>query len=167
MPLENSPLIPGYLTRPGSRRDFALLVRFMQRTYQELYPDQNFAHLAETVEQYFSEQTPLWWVEESKTVDQRPRQTVACLWLGSAVDQVRGDRHSHIFLLYVAPEYRRRGIGSALMQHTENWARVQGEHQIGLHVLQANTSALAFYHGLGYETQALWMVKLLVSPAQS
>jgi len=139
----------------------------MQRTYREFYPHQNFAHLAQTVEQYFSEQTPLWWVEveESRNLSQRQRQAMACLWLGSAVDQIQGDRHTQIFLLYVAPEYRRRGIGSALMLHTEDWAKAQGQQQIGLHVFQSNQLALAFYQSLGYETQARWMIKPLISQA--
>ena len=37
----------------------------MQRTYQELVPEQDFSHLAQTVEQYFSRETPLWWVESA------------------------------------------------------------------------------------------------------
>jgi len=136
----------------------------MQQTYQELCPGQSFAHLADTVEQYFSDQTPVWWVEveERSNVNQRQRQVLACLWLGSVVDQIRGDRHTQIFLLYVAPEYRRQGIGSTLMHHAEAWARAQGEHQIGLHVFQSNQLALDFYQGLGYETQAHWMIKPLV-----
>lgn len=130
----------------------------MQRTYQELFPEQDFSHLAQTVEQFFSKETPLWWVE---SVGAGTGEKAACLWVGNAVDQVRGNRHTHVFLLYVMPQHRRRGIGKALMSYVENWARMRGDRQIGLQVFQANEPALNLYSQLGYQTQSLWMVKSL------
>jgi GNAT superfamily N-acetyltransferase len=176
--------IPGYSLRQGSTLDKALLVKFMQRTYQEQFPDQDFSHLAHTVEQYFCRDTPLWWVYEEvgavgevgevgeKIPHQLPitdyQSPVACLWVGNAIDQVSGDRHPHIFLLYVIPEYRRKGIGKGLMAYVENWATqkrdVSGKpsyRQIGLQVFLSNTPALNLYHQLGYQEQSLWMVKSL------
>ncbi|BAZ86689.1 GNAT family N-acetyltransferase [Dolichospermum compactum] len=177
-------LLPGYSVRQGSTLDKALLVKFMQRTYQEQFPDQNFSHLAHTVEQYFCRNTPLWWVdaevreqgagggEQGAGGNNFPitnhQSPVACLWVGNAIDQVSGDRHPHIFLLYVIPEYRRRGLGKALMNYIENWAKqnrnASGEqtyHQIGLQVFLSNTPALNLYHQLGYQEQSLWMIKSL------
>ncbi|MEI6371680.1 MAG: GNAT family N-acetyltransferase, partial [Nostocales cyanobacterium ELA608] len=52
--------IPGYSLRQGSTLDQALLVKFMRLTYQEQFPHQDFSHLARTVEQYLSRDTPLW-----------------------------------------------------------------------------------------------------------
>jgi ribosomal protein S18 acetylase RimI-like enzyme len=158
-------LLPGYKIRRGSTLDRALLVKFMQRTYHEAYLHQDFSHLARTVEQYFSKETPLWWVEEvgREITSSSPSSPIACLWVGNAIDQVQGDRHAHIFLLYVVPEHRRRGIGTALMGYIENWAKSRGDHQIGLQVFQANTAALNLYNQLGYQTQSLWMIKSLES----
>jgi GNAT superfamily N-acetyltransferase len=138
----------------------------MQRTYQEQFLDQDFSHLAHTVEQYFSRDTPLWWVDEEareQSVGSKGEifSPVACLWVGNAIDQVSGDRHPHIFLLYVIPEHRRRGIGKALMDYIENWAKQKGDGQIGLQVFLSNTPALNLYHQLGYQEQSLWMVKSL------
>jgi ribosomal protein S18 acetylase RimI-like enzyme len=163
----------------------------MQLTYQEMFPDEDFSHLAQTVEQYFSGQTPLWWVEEDgemgrtgdgekndgemgRTGDGEkdftppphhpttpPNHPIACLWMGNAIDQVTGDRHAHIFLLYVVPEHRRRGIATALMRYAEDWARNRGDRQMGLQVFQSNQAALNLYSGLGYQTQSLWLKKLL------
>ena len=130
----------------------------MQRTYQELFPEQDFSHLAQTVEQFFSKETPLWWVE---FIGKGTVEKVACLWVGNAVDQVRGDRHTHVFLLYVMPQHRRQGIGKALMSYMENWARMRGDRQVGLQVFQANQPALNLYSQLGYQTQSFWMVKSL------
>lgn len=169
-------LLPGYYIRVGSGLERALLVKFMQRTYQEILLEQDFSHLARTVEQYFSKETPLWWVEflgreageaggkfliQNQRLPHSSPSIVACLWVGNAVDQVQGDRHAHIFLLYVVPEHRRRGIGTALMRYLENWARARGDRQIGLQVFQSNKNALNLYNQLGYQTQSLWMVKPL------
>jgi GNAT superfamily N-acetyltransferase len=149
-------LIPGYQIRLGSGLDRALLVQFMQRTYYELYPDRDFAHLAETVDRYLSPETPLWWVELEAGF-----APMGCLWLGNAADQTQGDRHAYIFLLYVHPDYRRRGVGSALLHHAEQWAAQRGDRQIGLQVFCKNQPAVNLYQKWGYQTQSLWMVKTL------
>jgi ribosomal protein S18 acetylase RimI-like enzyme len=147
-------IIPGYSLRVGSGLDRALLLKFMQRTYRELYPEQNFGHLAQTVEQYLSRDTPLWWVEQDQ-------DTAACLWVGNATDQIQGDRHAYIFLLYVNPTHRRQGIGAALMAQAEDWARGRGDRQIGLQVFHHNQAALHLYEKLGYTPQSLWLTKSL------
>lgn len=166
----------GYSLHPGSSLDQALLVQFMQRTYQEVGVSQA-AHLAQTVHQYLSADTPLWWVlpegEMSDLVNYKPNNSmrastmssalspVACLWIGNAIDQVQGDRHAHIFLLYVMPEHRRRGIGAALMQYAEDWAKGRGDRQIGLQVFTSNQPALSLYQKFGYQPQSIWMTKSL------
>ncbi|WP_407674276.1 GNAT family N-acetyltransferase [Nodularia harveyana] len=134
----------------------------MQQTYQELFPQQDFHHLATTVEQYLSPDTPLWWVESGDEGDS-PQVPVACVWVGNAIDQIQGDRHAHIFLLYVVPAHRRRGVGTALMKYVENWAIHRGDRQIGLQVFPSNPAALHLYNHLGYQTQSLWMLKSLNS----
>ena len=128
--------------------------------YQDLFPDHDFSHLGRTVDQYFSKDTPLWWVHEADKVAES-HSPIACLWVGNAVNQVHDTRHAHIFLLYVLPEYRRRGIGTALLRYVENWAIQRGDRQIGLQVFQSNQGAINLYHRLGYYTQSLWMIKPL------
>ena len=175
-------LLPGYSIKRGSIKDRAMLLRFMHLTYQDMFPTQDFSHLAHTVEQYLSDNTPLWWVEEednqtrgqgnkdeniSSNLPLSPSSTVlvGCLWMGNAIDQVTGDRHAHIFLLYVVPEYRRRGIGTALMHYAEAWAKNRGDRQIGLQVFPSNQAALNLYNQLGYQTQSFWMLKPLYPQA--
>jgi GNAT superfamily N-acetyltransferase len=153
-------LLPGYQIRLGSTLDRALLVKFIRRTYQEMFPNQDFSHLAWTVEQYFSPDTPLWWVDATER-HHLPPAPIACAWVGNVIDQHYGDRHAHVFLLYVVPEYRRQGIGSALMHYLENWASQRGDRQLGLQVFATNQPALNLYHQLGYQTQSFWMVKSL------
>jgi RimJ/RimL family protein N-acetyltransferase len=50
----------------------------------------------------------------------------------------------------VADGYRRRGIGRALMESAEAWARSVGVRKIELHVFPHNEAALALYERLGY-----------------
>ncbi|MEB3232325.1 MAG: GNAT family N-acetyltransferase [Leptolyngbyaceae bacterium] len=167
----NQKLCPGYCLIPGSNLDRALLVRTMQRTYQELHPGQGLAHLAHTVDQYLSHDSSLWWVDvdaplpQSSAIEHRGRakQPIACLWLGNAVDQIDGDRHTYIFLLYVEPNHRRRGIGTALMNHAAQLAQAKGDRKISLQVFHQNTPALEMYQGLGYVVQSVWMTKQLWS----
>jgi ribosomal protein S18 acetylase RimI-like enzyme len=166
------PVMPdGYVLRRGNGLERSRLLKIMHRTYQELYPSQNFDHLAQTVEAYFSKETPLWWVDQATgpTTDKTPGQiadllpqaAIGCLWMGTAVDQVRGDRHSHIFLLYIAPAHRRRGLGRQLMQVAEAWAQGRGDRQISLQVFSHNAPALALYQSLGYQPQSVALFKSL------
>ncbi len=185
--------VPGYGMQRGSGLDRSVVVKFMQRTYQELYPEADFAHLATTVDHYLSSETPLWWVFDHSGIepssDEKCSPTasrgdlsrvgdgqgssrwnravdtshfslpIACVWVGSAIEQRTGDRHAHVFLLYVAPQHRRQGIGRALMQQAEAWAKSRGDRQIGLQVFHSNQMALRLYETLGYKSESVWMVK--------
>ncbi len=79
--------------------------------------------------------------------------------MGTAIDQIEGDRYPYIFLLYVHPDYRLQGIGTALMQKAEDWARERGDRQVGLQVFVQNQAALRLYEKLGYQPQSVFMVK--------
>ncbi len=150
----------------GTVIDTASLLRFLQITYQELYPQQqNYQHLQSTVDRYFSADTPLWFVTipmEMGTTSQpstdRDRK-IACVWIGIAIDQITGIRHPNIFLIYVDRAYRRQGIGRALMQYTEAWAKSQGYTQIGLQVFTTNQPAIDLYQQLGYQYRAISMIR--------
>lgn len=180
--LDQGQIPSGYRLVEGSTLDRARLLKTMRRTYQELYPQHCFDHLAQTVEAYFSAQTPLWWVEvlpqqglaePAGAVPQgrahggligRSRPTYGgCLWMGTATDQVSGLRHAHIFLLYVQPEHRRRGLGRCLMHQAEAWAAERGDRQISLQVFEHNSAALSLYRDLGYQPQSIALVKSLGS----
>ena len=141
----------------GASIDVATLLRFLQITYQELYPQQqDYQHLQVTVDRYFTHQTPLWFVSTNE-----PDERIACLWVGIAIDQITGNRHPNIFLIYVAPAYRRQGIGRALMQYVEVWAKNQGYTQIGLQVFTTDLPAIELYHKLGYESRSISMMREL------
>lgn len=55
--------------------------------------------------------------------------------------------------LMVAQGHRRQGIGLALMEAAEAWARRAGMHKIELHVFPYNRAAIGLYERLGYERE--------------
>ena len=57
--------------------------------------------------------------------------------------------------LMVSRGYRRRGIGLALMEAAERWARQSGVRKLELHVFPHNTPAIALYEKLGYQREGL------------
>ena len=63
--------------------------------------------------------------------------------------------------LAVRQGMRRAGIGRALMQRAEQWARQRGADDIELTVYEFNQAAIAFYRSLGYETSNRRMDKRL------
>jgi ribosomal-protein-alanine N-acetyltransferase len=61
-----------------------------------------------------------------------------------------GDADAHLMLFAVAPSFRRRGVGSALMQWLESAAATAGIELIWLEARSGNAGALAFYRARGY-----------------
>ena len=59
----------------------------------------------------------------------------------------------------VAPDWRGRGVGTALMNAAEDWARGQGAERMVLDLNAANRGALRLYERLGYTVNSLDMDK--------
>jgi ribosomal protein S18 acetylase RimI-like enzyme len=151
-------LPPQYRWKIGRVSDRVSLLDFMCLTYQELFPQSlHLEHLRQTVDAYLSEDTPLWWIE----FEGECWQKVACLWMGNALDQINGERYAYIFLIYVSPQHRCKGIGKALIATAKNWAVGRGDKQIGLQVFVDNQLAVNLYRHLGFKTQSLLMVSEL------
>lgn len=166
------PDLTQYQLIAGEAIDVATLVKFLQITYREISPQQHdYQHLQSTVDRYFSTDTPLWFVTvpeiepslpDSLLLPTRERvQKIACLWLGTAIDQITGVRHPNIFLIYVDPSYRRQGIARALMAYAQTWAKAQGYTQIGLQVFTNNQPAIELYQQLGYQPRSISMMREL------
>lgn len=64
---------------------------------------------------------------------------------GSAYDDEAG-----LYRMWVAPEARERGIGSALVDAVVTWARANGFKRLFLDVANENTSAIALYSKKGF-----------------
>lgn len=70
----------------------------------------------------------------------------------------RGDTLA-ISELYVHPDWRRQGIGSALMGAIEYWGNEKGYETVSLSVNVGNHAGKAFYEELRFEPKRLKLVK--------
>ena len=61
------------------------------------------------------------------------------------------DRVAYLEGWYVAPEWRRRGVGKALVDAAEAWARSQGCTEFGSDALLENEPSAAAHRALGFE----------------
>ncbi|MDP9372127.1 MAG: GNAT family N-acetyltransferase [Chloroflexota bacterium] len=86
-------------------------------------------------------------IEASIRVPERPDE-VTMPWCG-------------INNLAVDDRWRRRGIGSALVEAAEAWARRKGLMQVRLEVFEFNSGARTLYERLGYRTISRHMGKPL------
>ena len=167
-------LLPGYDLQVGSSLERSRLLRWLTRTYQELFPHlTDFSHLETQISNHFSRETPLWWVvpKDDAGADSPnllpsllPSQSsaiapVAGLWWGWVVDQADGQHIPHVFWMHVLPDYRRRGIGRSLLKRLEAETKIAGASGISLQVYGHNAGAIALYESLGYAPQAVLMRK--------
>jgi ribosomal protein S18 acetylase RimI-like enzyme len=63
--------------------------------------------------------------------------------------------------LAVREDFRRAGIGRALMRHAQRWAEELRATEIELNVYEFNQAAINFYRNLGYATSSCRMSKRL------
>ena len=84
-----------------------------------------------------------------------------CAYLLGAIDYFTGDSHGHLSVLAVSDEAEGRGVGSALLDACESWARARGSDRLTLHAMVANTRARHLYERRGYVGELIRYVKLL------
>ncbi|MDE1962288.1 MAG: GNAT family N-acetyltransferase [Xanthomonadaceae bacterium] len=84
---------------------------------------------------------------------------VGFLHLQKTQDFFTGRTNCHISDVVVAPGHERRGIGRALLQHAEDWAREHRCALVTLAVFPGNERARALYEAAGYGTDLLRMAK--------
>jgi ribosomal protein S18 acetylase RimI-like enzyme len=61
--------------------------------------------------------------------------------------------------VYVAPDHRSSGIGRALFEACQDWAREKGANGVSLQVAAHNTRARKFYEELGFREVSVYQVK--------
>jgi ribosomal protein S18 acetylase RimI-like enzyme len=90
-------------------------------------------------------------------IDDESGDTVGRLWF--AERELHGATHLYLFDITVAPAYRGRGWGRALMLALEDEARRLGVGEIRLNVFGGNEVARGLYRSLGYGEAAVEMTK--------
>ena len=88
-------------------------------------------------------------------------QLAGYIWVGEVKSGFTGAMQAYILNLYVAEEFRGRGIGTHLMDKAEGWARENQYQQIRLSVAFHNANAVGLYKKLGYEMDLVRMFKEL------
>jgi ribosomal protein S18 acetylase RimI-like enzyme len=88
---------------------------------------------------------------------------------GVLVGTVMGGYDGHrgwVYSLAVGPQVRRRGIGTALMNHLERELALRGCPKVNLQILSSNAETVNFYKKLGYSVEErVSMGKLLTLPS--
>ena len=147
----------GYHLIKGSSLDRSRLLTTMGNAYLELGATQ-LGHLTKTIDLYLEGPSVLWWLEKVRTsrvgFTASGDVPIGCLWLGPSINQLTGALQAYVYLIYVAPNYRRQGLGRKLMEHAKDWAKDQGYDQLSLQVFTKNTAALKLYENLGYRPNA-------------
>jgi ribosomal protein S18 acetylase RimI-like enzyme len=71
--------------------------------------------------------------------------------------------HSRAYVdnLAVAQEFEGKGVGRALLDYVERWARNHGYREVVLDVFASNQRAIAFYERQGYRADHIRMAKPL------
>ncbi len=76
-------------------------------------------------------------------------------------EDAAGVERAHVADLAVTDSARRMGVGTALMNAAESWARGLGVGLLSLDVWSTNEHALAFYRRLGYFAESVCVIKQL------
>jgi ribosomal protein S18 acetylase RimI-like enzyme len=73
------------------------------------------------------------------------------------VQRMAPRRLAHVawLTIAVAPDWRRQGVGAALMGEARAWAEGRRLRKLQLHVRAGNAAALALYGRLGYESEGV------------
>ena len=108
--------------------------------------------------------------EPTKVIDAKMKAQRELFFVAVSNDQVIGtvmagyDGHrGWLYSVAVAPDNRRKGVGSLLVKHAVNALRQIGCMKVNLQVRATNTQVIAFYESLGFSTEErVSMGKLLV-----
>ncbi len=76
-------------------------------------------------------------------------------------DYFTGHPRAYVDILVVAREAEGKGVGRALMDHVERWARERAFREVVLDVFAGNQGAIAFYDRQGYRPDHIRMAKPL------
>lgn len=78
-----------------------------------------------------------------------------CAYLVTLVDFFTERPHAHLSVLAVTAEAEGRGVGSALLDYCQAWARQRGSDHLTLNALVTNARARAFYERRGFAGEYL------------
>jgi len=93
--------------------------------------------------------------------EQQPRGVVGVILLESRRDYFTNAPHGYVSILAVASEMEGQGVGRALLEAAEHWARDRGFSKLTLAVFRDNRRAKAVYERLGWQPELETWYKVL------
>lgn len=78
-------------------------------------------------------------------------QKAGFLWLNTRYDIWKDDYYIYLHFVFIAPEFRGKGLGRVLMEKAEEYARSKGVGRLYLGTHGTNTKAHKLYEGAGFE----------------
>ena len=93
------------------------------------------------------------------TIDGRPCGVIT---VHPDADYFTGHPRAYVDILVVAPEAEGQGVGRALLERADAWARDHNCLEVVLDVFAGNEAAMAFYERCGYRPDHVRMAKPLV-----
>jgi len=139
--------------------DFVLSLAPRLAIGMQLWRDSNLwlstvkSWLVESIKQHNQKTTVL--IAEDEQGDRLGFATV------SHSEHFTGQRQAYIGELATSETAEGRGVGKALVQACETWAREQGYTMLTLSTGAGNTRALRFYHDLGFHDEDVTLTKIL------
>jgi len=88
--------------------------------------------------------------DDALFVAERDGRQAGCAYLVTLVDYFNDRPHAHLSVLAVSAEAEGKGVGSALLDRSEAWARERGSDRLTLSALVTNSRARALYERRGF-----------------
>ena len=70
-----------------------------------------------------------------------------------------GNGKGEIDSIYIEPEYRKQGIGSAFIKKAMDWFDDNGCDSVSIFIADGNDSILGFYNGFGFQKRGVILQK--------
>jgi ribosomal protein S18 acetylase RimI-like enzyme len=86
------------------------------------------------------------------------------VWVAKSRHYATGQPEASLLNQFVAEPCRGQGLGERLMKAAEEWAREQGLPRISLCVAMQDALGQRLYKSLGYQAEAVRMIKKLMDP---
>jgi len=101
--------------------------------------------------------------DEAMLIAECDGQPAGCAFLVTLVDYFNERPHAHLSVLAVEKNAEGKGVGSALLEASEQWARDQKSDRLTLSALVTNTRARGLYERRGYQGEYTRYVLMLDS----
>jgi ribosomal protein S18 acetylase RimI-like enzyme len=142
---------PPFVVRPAERRDAASFVELFRAVVAErrFIRTEQVDRSVRYYRRRFFRKT--WGTEQATLVAVHQDRVIGHIHVAREDNTVT--RHVASLGMTVAPDWRRKGVGSALMSEVIRWARSVGVEKLALSVYPDNDAARALYGSFGFQEE--------------